>query len=83
MREPKGSVHSVAPVHGTDVPLPVMPGPVQVGGVEKPGRNAPIVSCSELSTLPELTSPPAACTTSTRLLTVSVSCASSIPFWTV
>ena len=79
MREPNGSVHSVAPTQGLPgEPSPETPGPVQVGGVAKPGENAPIVNCSALNTLPEVTSPPLACTVSFRLLIVSVSCASSM-----
>ena len=52
------------------------------GGVEKPARNGPISSFSELNTLPEPTSPPAECTVSTRPLIVNVSCASSTMFRT-
>ena len=39
-----------------------------------------MTNLSWLKTLPELTSPPAECTVSTRPLIVSVSCASSTPF---
>src|SRR5829696_2531070 len=77
IREPNGSVQLVAPVYG----LPTVPSPlppVQLGGVTAvPCTNS---SCNVLKMLPELVSPPAAWTTSTRLLTVSVSCASSVKF---
>ena len=43
------------------MPEPVIPGPVHVGGVAKPGgKNAPTDSRAELRKLPELTFPLAA-----------------------
>src|SRR5215208_5846606 len=75
IREPNGSVQLVAPVYG----LPTVPSPlppVQLGGVTAaPCTNS---SCKVPKMLPELVSPPAAWTVSTRLSTVSVSCASSV-----
>src|SRR5215216_6024091 len=74
MRVPNGSVQLVAPVYGlATVPAPLPP--VQLGG------DTP-VSCANtsfnvLKMFPVLTSPLAACTVSTRLSIVSVSCASS------
>src|SRR5215208_1162698 len=77
IREPNGSVQLVAPVYG----LPTVPSPlppVQLGGVTAaPCTNS---SCNVPKMLPELVSPPAAWTVSTRLSTVSVSCASSVKF---
>ena len=79
MREPNGRLQDVAPTHGfASVPLPLNPAPpVQVGAVEKPGRNGPTARRSWLKTFPDDTSPPADFTTSFRPLNVNVSNASS------
>src|SRR5712691_6817712 len=72
MREPNGSVHIVALVHGSaTVPVPVIDPPLHVAVVP------PLSNLTELNSSPEPTSPPAECTVSTRLLIVNVSCASS------
>src|SRR5215212_2081605 len=73
--EPNGSVQLVAPVRGSAaVPAPVPP--VQVAPPESS-------SLSVLKRFAETTSPPDEWTVSTRLLIVSVSCASSTTFWIV
>src|SRR6266540_255809 len=81
MREPNGNVQLVALTHGSAiVPVPPKPPPpVHVALVATCVMGSMLSSFNALKMFPEETSPvgAAACTTSTRLLIVSVSCASS------
>src|SRR5262245_7863800 len=80
IREPNGSVHEVTPVYGVGkIPFPEAAVHDAVVGTPPVGVVV-IVTCMLGRKLvgPAGTSPPAVCTVSERLTTVSVSCASSV-----